>query len=99
MVEIIALQLFGQLLYLSLHDFDRGFGAFVVGDDHFGEFGQGFFKHCGVVPQIMSLLWFVVSYLVVVSMNVLEILLLEVIVWSLLSSHVVNLLSWYLGTF
>ena len=42
----------------------------MVGDDHFGEFGQGFFQLLSVVPQIWSLLWFVVSRLVIVSMYV-----------------------------
>ena len=45
------------------------------------------------------LLWFVVSYLVVVSMYVFETSLLEVIIRSLLSYHVVNLLGWYIGAF
>jgi len=39
-----SLQLFSQLLYLSLHAFDPGFGVFVVGDDNFGEFGLGLFQ-------------------------------------------------------
>jgi len=73
--------------------------VFVVADDHFVEFGQGFFKLCSAVPQIWSLLWFVFSLLVVVSMYVLETSLLAVIVWSLLSSFVVNLLGWYLNEF
>ena len=85
--------MFGQLPYLSLHAFDCGFDVFVVGDDHFDEFGQGFFQLCGVVPEIWSLLWFVVSRLVVVSIYVLETSLLEVIIRSLLSSCVVNLLG------
>ena len=91
--------MFGQLPFLSLHAFVRDFGVFVVGDNHFGEFGQGFFQLCSVIPQIWSLLWCVVSYLVVVSMYVLKTYLLEVIVWLLLSSHVVNFLGLYLGAF
>ena len=91
--------MFGQFPYLSLHAFNCAFGGFIVGDDDFGEFGQGFFQLCSAVPQILSLLWFVVSYLVVVSMYVFETSLLEVIIRSLLSYHVVNLLGWYIGAF
>ena len=49
LIEVVC-NFFGQFPYLSLHAFDHSFGVFVVGDNHFGDFGQGFFQLCGAVP-------------------------------------------------
>jgi len=38
--------------------FYRIFGVFVVGDDHFDEFVQGFFQICGVLVVIHKLVWY-----------------------------------------